>query len=131
MRNAKYRKPFEKDAFIRAKMTGPQKMYYVFIDEIQKAFIVNNVLKLSDIGFIDKEDLVLVPIIEKYTSLFEDKRIRNELYTYLGFKGNTISYNFLINEFKKTNDYWDRNNPISWNFTRRWAISNSQYQIVI
>ena len=84
-----------------------------------------NVLKLSDIGFIDKEDLVLVPIIEKYTSLFEDKRIRNELYTYLGFKGNTISYNFLINEFTKPNDYWDRNDPISWNFTRRWAISNS------
>lgn len=84
-----------------------------------------NALKLSDIAFIDRNDIILVPVIEKYILLFEDKRIKNELFSYLGFKGNTISYKFLLDEFKKPNDDWDRNNPISWNFTRRCALSNS------
>ena len=40
--NAKYRNPFEMDIFIKTRMTDPSKMYYIFIDEIQKASAVAN-----------------------------------------------------------------------------------------
>ena len=42
VQNVRYRNPFEMDAFIRAKMADPSKMYYIFIDEIQKASIMKN-----------------------------------------------------------------------------------------
>ena len=101
-------------------------------DKILNTQLINEVnsmgyyiLKRSDLSFLDKEDLVLVPIVQKYSLLFESKNVKNSLFTYLGFKGNTISLNFLISEFKKDNDAWDVRRPITWNFTRRWAISNA------
>ena len=39
---AKYRNPFELDEFIRQKIADARKMYYVFIDEIQKSSEVPN-----------------------------------------------------------------------------------------
>ena len=40
--NARYRNPFELDANIRSKISDPAKMFYVFIDEIQKSSEVPN-----------------------------------------------------------------------------------------
>ena len=40
--NARYRNPFEMDAYIRSKISDSSKMFYVFIDEIQKSSEVVN-----------------------------------------------------------------------------------------
>lgn len=40
--NARYRNPFEMDAYIRFRMSDSSKMFYVFIDEIQKSSEVVN-----------------------------------------------------------------------------------------
>ena len=98
-------------------------LYEQMINEVNsKGYYIKYIGQLS---FIDKDDLVLVPIIQKYCKLFDDIRTERALLSYLGFKGNTVSIDFLIDEFKKPNDYWDRNDPNTWNFTRRWAISNA------
>ena len=84
---------------------------------------------LNEISFIDKNDLSVVPIIEKYLPLFENKGIQNYLFKCLGFKGNILSVDFLIKEFKKPNDNWDRNDTFNWNFTRRKIVSDALYII--
>lgn len=40
--NARYRNPFELDAFIKARMTDRNKRYYIFLDEIQFVSAVQN-----------------------------------------------------------------------------------------
>lgn len=40
--NARYRNPFELDAFIKARMTDRNKRYYIFLDEIQFVAAVQN-----------------------------------------------------------------------------------------
>ena len=40
--NARYRNPFELDAFIKARMTDRNKRYYIFLDEIQFVSSVQN-----------------------------------------------------------------------------------------
>jgi len=53
--NAKYRNPLELDKYIRGQITDKSKMYYVFLDEIQKVVEIQNpyVDEESKIGFVD------------------------------------------------------------------------------
>ena len=59
IKNAKYRNPFEMDAYIRSKMTDAGKMYYVFIDEIQKSSAVHNPYVEDDSEMITFVDVIL------------------------------------------------------------------------
>ena len=49
VRNAKYRNPIELDNYIRSLIVSKDKMYYVFIDEIQKVDAIQN-------PYVDNED---------------------------------------------------------------------------
>ena len=57
--NAKYRNPFELDAYIRGQLTDSSAMYYVFIDEIQKVSTVQNPYVNSEDALVGFSDVLL------------------------------------------------------------------------
>lgn len=91
----------------------------------EKGYYIQFLFQLS--GMDRKDAKVLSPIIEKYIGMFERKEINNSLIVDLGVKGNNISTDFLIKEFRKPNDY--ESGLGDWNKSRRWAASNALLQI--
>ena len=71
----------------------------------------------------DEDDFEFInPIIMKYSLLFENKRKKYGLLHYLGVKGNIQATDFLLEQFRKPNDYIDN---LDWNFSRRGASSSA------
>lgn len=82
---------------------------------------------LFQLSWMDKDDFELInPVIMKYSLQFENKRTRYGLFSYLGVNGNTDGVDFLLEQFRKPNDY---NENLDWNFSRRGVCSAALFVI--
>ncbi len=103
--------------------------YYELIAEINaNGYYVQYWTQLK---FADKDDIEIMPIIKKYINKMEDRDLKNLLYDVLGKSKSPLYTDFLLDEFRKPNipNAHYESDDLSWNFTRRWAVSNALWDI--
>lgn len=92
--NARYRNPIELGQYIRSLLADKDKMYYVFLDEIQKvADIPNPYLPLSDekIGFVDVLlGLMKIRNIDLYVTGSNSKMLSTDILTEFRGRGDEV-----------------------------------------
>ena len=98
-----------------------KKLIQKIIEEVNsKEYFIQYLFQLS---WMDKDDFEFInPIIMKYSLQFERKNTKYGLFGYLGVKGNTDATDFLLVQFRKSNDYIDN---LDWNFSRRGVCSSA------
>lgn len=98
-----------------------KELIHTMIEEVNsKGYYIQYTFQLS---WMDEDDFEFInPIIMKYSLLFENKRKKYGLLQYLGVKGNIQATDFLLEQFRKPNDYIDN---LDWNFSRRGASSSA------
>ncbi len=96
-RNAKYRNPIELDNYIRELTKDESKMYYVFLDEIQKVEEIQNSYiegKVSKVGFIDTlVGLMKLPNVDLYVTGSNSKMLSSDILTEFKDRGDEIRVN--------------------------------------
>ncbi len=92
--NARYRNPFELDSYIRAQVQDKSKMYYVFIDEIQKVSEIQNPYvddSEAKIGFSDVLlGLMKIKNIDLYVTGSNSKMLSSDILTEFKDRGDEI-----------------------------------------
>ena len=98
-----------------------KELIHKMIEEVNsKGYYIEYLFQLS---WMDKDDFEFInPIIMKYSLQFENKRKKYGLINYLGVKGNTYVSDFLLEQFRKQNDYIEN---LDWNFSRRGMCSSA------
>lgn len=95
--NARYRNPLELGQYIRSLLTDRNKMYYVFLDEIQKvADIPNPYLPGTDekIGFVDVLlGLMKIKNVDLYVTGSNSKMLSSDILTEFRGRGDEIRVN--------------------------------------
>ncbi|MCR5540164.1 MAG: ATP-binding protein [Ruminococcus sp.] len=95
--NIRYRNPLELGEYIRSLMTDKEKMYYIFLDEIQKvAEIPNPYLPESDekIGFVDVVlGLMKIKNADIYVTGSNSKMLSSDILTEFRGRGDEIKIN--------------------------------------
>ena len=95
--NIRYRNPLELGEYIRSLMTDKEKMYYIFLDEIQKvAEIPNPYLPDSDekIGFVDVVlGLMKIKNADIYVTGSNSKMLSSDILTEFRGRGDEIKIN--------------------------------------
>jgi predicted AAA+ superfamily ATPase len=96
-RNAKYRNPLELDQYIRGKIADKRRMYYVFLDEIQKVAEIKNP-HIDDgeakIGFVDVLlGLMRIKNIDLYVTGSNSKMLSSDILTEFRDRGDEIKVN--------------------------------------
>lgn len=114
--NAKYRNPMELDTFIREQVTDKDKMYYVFIDEIQKVLEIQNPY-LDDpeakIGFVDVLlGLMKLPNVDLYVTGSNSRMLSSDILTEFKDRGDEIRVNPLT--FKEFYDAYPGEKRHAW-----------------
>ena len=118
--NARYRNPFEMDAYIRSKISDSSKMFYVFIDEIQKSSEVVNPYTNDPNEPITFVDTILglqkLKYVDIYVTGSNSKMLSSDVLTMFRGRGDEIrirplSYSEFYNAYPddKTHawrDYW-------------------------
>lgn len=118
--NARYRNPFEMDAYIRSKISDSSKMFYVFIDEIQKSSEVVNPYTndLNEpITFVDTIlGLQKLKNVDIYVTVSNSKMLSSDVLTMFRGRGDEIrirplSYSEFYNAYPDDKrhawrDYW-------------------------
>ena len=113
VRNAKYRNPIELDKYIRSLIVNKDKMYYVFIDEIQKVDAIQNPYvdnKDSKITFVDTLlGLMKITNVDLYVTGSNSKMLSSDILTEFKDRGDEIRVNPLtykeLCEVRGTNGY--------------------------
>lgn len=97
VRNAKYRNPIELDKYIRSLIVNKDKMYYVFIDEIQKVDAIQNPYvdnKDSKITFVDTLlGLMKITNVDLYVTGSNSKMLSSDILTEFKDRGDEIRVN--------------------------------------
>ncbi len=95
--NAKYRNPFELDKFIREKVADKSRMYYVFIDEIQKIADMHNPYvndSNEKIGFSDVLlGLMKIKNVDLYVTGSNSRMLSSDILTEFKDRGDEIHVN--------------------------------------
>ena len=91
------------------------------IDEVNsKGYYIQYLFQLQ---WMDKDDFEIInDIIIKYSLQFESKRAKYSLLWTLGKRGNYGATEFLLEQFRKPNDYEEN---MGWNFSRRGMCSSA------
>lgn len=92
--NAKYRNPLELDKYIREQIVDKDKVYYVFLDEIQKVLEIQNPY-LDDpeakIGFVDVLlGLMKIPNVDLYVTGSNSRMLSSDILTEFKDRGDEI-----------------------------------------
>ena len=113
--NAKYRNPIELDKYIRSLLVD-NKMYYVFIDEIQKVYDIQNPYvddKDAKINFIDTIlGLMKIKNVDVYVTGSNSKMLSSDILTDFRDRGDEIRVNPL--SYKEFCDYKGENTNSTW-----------------
>lgn len=95
--NAKYRNPFELDKYIREKVANKSRMFYVFIDEIQKIAEMKNPYisgSSEKIGFADVLlGLMKIKNVDLYVTGSNSKMLSSDILTEFKDRGDEIHVN--------------------------------------
>lgn len=95
--NAKYRNPLELDKYIREQLADKSRMYYVFLDEIQKvAQIQNPYVKDADspIGFVDVVlGLMKIKNVDLYITGSNSRMLSSDILTEFRDRGDEVRVN--------------------------------------
>ena len=102
-----------------------RELYSRIIDEVNsKGYYIQYLFQLR---WMEKEDFEIInDIILKYSLQFERKRTKYSLLWYLGVRGNYGATDFLLEQFRKPNDYEEN---MGWNFSRRGMCSSALLEI--
>lgn len=113
-KNAKYRNPIELDNYIRDLTKDKEKMFYVFIDEIQKVEDIQNPYiddKNAKIGFVDTLlGLMKLSNIDLYVTGSNSKMLSSDILTEFKDRGDEIRVNPLTYKEFYTSYTGDKNN---------------------
>ena len=97
VRNAKYRNPLELDKYIREQIADENKIYYVFLDEIQKVVEIQNPHvddKSAKIGFVDVLlGLMKIKNVDLYVTGSNSKMLSSDILTEFKDRGDEIKVN--------------------------------------
>ncbi len=114
--NAKYRNPIELDKHIRSLLVEKDKMYYVFIDEIQKVEDIQNPYidnKNSKITFVDTLlGLMKIKNADIYVTGSNSKMLSSDIVTEFRDRGDEIHVNPL--SFKEFYDNYEGDKNDAW-----------------
>lgn len=114
--NAKFRNPIELDKHIRSLIPDKNKMYYVLIDEIQKAETIRNPYiedKNAKITFVDTLlGLMKIPNVDLYVTGSNSKMLSSDILTEFKDRGDEIRINPL--SFKEFYDSYIGDKNFAW-----------------
>lgn len=114
--NIRYRNPIELGQYIRSLVIDKDKMYYVFLDEIQKvATIPNPYLPDSDekVGFVDVLlGLMKINNVDLYVTGSNSKMLSSDILTEFRGRGDEIRVNPL--SYKEFYDAYDGDKRYAW-----------------
>lgn len=92
--NARYRNPLELDKYIREQLTDKSKMYYVFIDEIQKVAEIQNPYvddEEAKIGFVDVVlGLMKIKNVDLYVTGSNSRMLSSDILTEFKDRGDEV-----------------------------------------
>lgn len=115
-KNIKYRNPIELDKYIRKLVSNKNKMYYVFIDEIQKVETIQNPYiknKDSKIGFVDTLlGLMKLPNVDLYVTGSNSRMLSSDILTEFKDRGDEIRVNPL--SFKEFYNAYKGDKNLAW-----------------
>ncbi len=114
--NAKYRNPMELDKYIREQLVEEDKMYYVFLDEIQKVLEIQNPYledPAAKIGFVDVLlGIMKLPNVDLYVTGSNSRMLSSEIMTEFKDRGDEIRVYPLT--FKEFYDAYDGEKRYAW-----------------
>lgn len=114
--NSKYRNPIELDKYIRGLLVDKNKMYYVFIDEIQKVEEIQNPYidnKEAKITFVDTLlGLMKIKNADIYVTGSNSKMLSSDIVTEFRDRGDEIRVNPL--SFKEFYDNYEGDKSDAW-----------------
>ncbi|MHB8963630.1 MAG: ATP-binding protein [Saccharofermentanales bacterium] len=114
--NARYRNPLELDRYIRSQITEKEKMYYIFLDEIQKVAEIQNPYVddiNSKIGFVDVLlGMMKIKNVDLYVSGSNSKMLSSDILTEFKDRGDEIRVNPLV--FKEFHEAFEGEKQYAW-----------------
>ena len=115
-RNAKYRNPLELDRYVREQLVEKDKIYYVFLDKIQKVAEIRNPYidgADSKIGFVDVLlGLMKIKNVDLYVTGSNSKMLSSDILTEFRDRGDEIRVNPLT--FKEFCSAYDGDKQNAW-----------------
>ncbi len=114
--NAKYRNPMELGQYVREKTADKNKHFYVFIDEIQMVYDIQNPyvdIKEATIGFVDVLlGLMKLKNVDLYVTGSNSKMLSTDILTQFKDRGDEIKVNPL--SYKEFYDAYGENKAGCW-----------------
>ncbi len=114
--NAKYRNPLELDKYIRGQITDKSKMYYVFLDEIQKVVEIQNPYvdhEEAKIGFVDVVlGLMKIRNVDLYITGSNSRMLSSDILTEFKDRGDEVRVNPL--SYKEFISVYDGDKSQAW-----------------
>ena len=116
IQNARYRNPIELDEYIRRQISQKDKVYYIFIDEIQKVVEIQNPYiddPTATIGFVDVLlGLMNIENVDLYVTGSNSKMLSSDILTEFKDRGDEIKVNPLT--FKEFYEAYDGERRDAW-----------------
>ena len=128
--NAKYRNPLELDKYIREQIVDKDKVYYVFLDEIQKVLEIQNPY-LDDpeakIGFVDVLlGLMKIPNADLYVTGSNSRMLSSDILTEFKDRGDEIRVHPLT--YKEFYDAYPGEKRHAWREYDLWRNAAGAFQ---